>query len=115
MQLPPKLASWLASEGHDAVHVSSIGFERAADSLIFEEAVRQGRIVITADLDYARLVAQSASARPGIVLLRGGAFNETEAKTRIAAVLRLFDEQTLSASIVVVGPKGIRKRDLPIL
>ncbi len=31
MPLSPKLALWLAEQGHDAVHVLQLGFDRAPD------------------------------------------------------------------------------------
>lgn len=62
MPLSQELAVWLARQGHDAVHAVELGLDRAADSENIEYAHNENRIIITADLDYPRLLAL---ARPG--------------------------------------------------
>jgi predicted nuclease of predicted toxin-antitoxin system len=52
MALSPALAQWLRSKGHDALHADTIGLARAPDSTIIARAKQDGRIVVTADLDY---------------------------------------------------------------
>lgn len=57
MPLSPGLADWLIQQGYDAVHASGIGLHRAPNNEILERAIREQRIVVTADLDYLRLLA----------------------------------------------------------
>lgn len=57
MPLSPKLAVWLMQQGHDAVHALELGLARASDTEILERARRAQRMVVTADLDYPRLLA----------------------------------------------------------
>ena len=52
MPLSPELASWLAQQGHDARHAIEAGLSRAPDNDILERARHEGRIVVTADVDY---------------------------------------------------------------
>jgi len=52
MPLSPGLAAWLRDRGHDAVHALELGLEHAADVDIMARAEREGRTIITADLDY---------------------------------------------------------------
>jgi predicted nuclease of predicted toxin-antitoxin system len=59
--MSPALARWLVDQGHDAVHASTIGLDRASDAEIISRAKTEARTVITADLDYPRL---SRSQRP---------------------------------------------------
>ena len=42
MALSPGLADWLVQRGHDAVHASTIGLARAADTEVIEQALRLG-------------------------------------------------------------------------
>jgi predicted nuclease of predicted toxin-antitoxin system len=57
MPLSPDLATWLRAEGHDAVHASAISLYRASDAEILRVAAEQDRVIITADLDFPRLLA----------------------------------------------------------
>jgi predicted nuclease of predicted toxin-antitoxin system len=72
MPLSPVLAQWLSDKGHDAVHAAQRGLERADDATILRLAREEGAIVLTADLDYPRLLALTGSDGPGILLFRGG-------------------------------------------
>jgi predicted nuclease of predicted toxin-antitoxin system len=47
MPLPPALAHWLATQGHDAVHASTMGLDRSADTEILTRAKQDARTVVT--------------------------------------------------------------------
>ncbi|MBX9776022.1 MAG: DUF5615 family PIN-like protein [Xanthobacteraceae bacterium] len=64
MPLSPTLAKWLRDNGHDAVHASALGMERAADIEIMSRAKEEGRIIVSADLDYPRLLALAQAVAP---------------------------------------------------
>ena len=49
---------WFRNQGHDTVHASQIDLNRASDDLIIQYARSEDRIIITADLDYPRLLAR---------------------------------------------------------
>ena len=66
MPVTPDAVSHLQAAGHDAIHASSVGLAQATDPEIIEIARRDGRVVVTADLDYPRLVSLSDPAGPGI-------------------------------------------------
>lgn len=114
MALSPALADWLARQGHDAVHASDLGLARAPDSEIIERARDEDRIVVTADLDYPRLLALARSSRPALMLFRGGTYSDQEVIDRLAQVLELSSEADLVASVVTVERWRIRKRRFPI-
>ena len=78
MALSPNLATWLRSQGHDATHASELSLDRAADTQILSTGVDLDRIVITADLDFPRLLAALGAYAPSLILLRGGNYSESE-------------------------------------
>ena len=52
-QLPKRLADWLRSAGHDAVHVSALPKGNATpDSEVSRFADAEGRVVVTKDADF---------------------------------------------------------------
>jgi predicted nuclease of predicted toxin-antitoxin system len=114
MQLSPALAVWLRQQNHDAVHVHEAGLDQASDNEILDTARQENRVVITADLDFPRLIALVNSRGPGLILFRGGNFNETQVINLMSTVLKSIPAEEIPASLVVVDNKRIRKRPLPL-
>lgn len=114
MPLPPALAQWLTTQGHDAVHASAMGLDRSADIEILTRARQDARTVITADLDYPRLLALTGAEGPGLILFRGGDWSEPDVTARMQQILRSMDESEITRSIVAVDRIRVRRRRLPI-
>ena len=64
MPVTPQAAAHLQAKGHDAIHAFADGLGDTSDSEILERARAEDRIVITADLDYPRLLALLRAAGP---------------------------------------------------
>jgi predicted nuclease of predicted toxin-antitoxin system len=112
--MSPELAVWLARQGHDAVHALQVGLDRASDEVILNYARKEQRVVVTADLDYPRLLALSQAEGPGLILFRGGNYSEQEARERLSRALETVPSRKLPHSIVVIEKGRIRWRHLPI-
>ena len=78
-------------------------------------ADREHRVLITADLDYPRMLALAQADGPGLILFRGGDFNERTTTERLQKALELVAEPEMRTSILVIEKDRIRKRRLPIL
>lgn len=114
MPLSPGLAVWLAQQGHDALHALETGLDRASDEVIVERARNEQRVVVTADLDYPRLLALTQAEGPGLILFRGGNYSEQEAVDRLRRALETIPREELPNSIVVIEKGRIRRRRLPL-
>jgi predicted nuclease of predicted toxin-antitoxin system len=114
MPLSPGLARWLVDQGHDAVHAGDLGLGRASDVVILAQARGEMRTVVTADLDYSRLLALMAAAEPSLILFRGGNWSDREVIDHMQQVLRTVTSAELERSILVVGRGRVRRRQLPI-
>ena len=77
-------------------------------------AKQDGGIVLTADLDYPRLLALSAADSPAVILFRGGDWTESQVIGRLSAAIAVIPEEELSKSLVVVEKARIRRRSLPL-
>jgi predicted nuclease of predicted toxin-antitoxin system len=114
MPLPPALAQWLATQGHDAVHASAVGLALSTDAEILRRAKQEARTVVTADLDYPRLLALAGAEGPSLILFRGGDWSEHDVTARMQQILHVMGESELAQSIVVVDRSRVRRRRLPI-
>lgn len=114
MPLSPLLATWLVDCGHDAVHAVSIGLAVSSDTQIIETARREQRTIVTADLDYPRLLAIARSKEPSLILFRGGNWSEADVRTRMAAMLANFEAKDIESSVLVIERERVRRRRLPL-
>lgn len=114
MPLSPALGVWLRQQSHDAVHASDLGLAKALDVEILEFASREQRVILTADLDYPRLLALAQSEGPGLILFRGGNYSEQEVINRLERALETVTNEDLPKLIVVVEKGRIRQRRLPL-
>ncbi|HXF05271.1 MAG TPA: DUF5615 family PIN-like protein [Blastocatellia bacterium] len=114
MPLSSRLAIWLAQQGHDAVHAHELSLARASDEVILKCAQREQRVLVTADLDYPRLLALTRAEGPGLILFRGGNYSEQEAVDRLRRTLEIIPHEELPTSIIVIEKERIRRRRLPL-
>jgi len=114
MPISPKVADWLNQKGHEAIHTFHLGLDGASDATIIERAYRDKEVIITADLDYPRILALAKLDGPGIILFRGSNYNEQEMIDLIQRVLKAIPLEDLPKSIVVVDKIRIRRITLPI-
>ena len=112
--MPPSssLAIWPSGQGHDALHACDVGLHSAPDTAIIGRAKQDARTVVTADLDYPRLLAQSTE--PSLVLFRNGDWSDADVVRRMKDELDAIPESELATSIVVVDRYSIRRRRLPL-
>jgi predicted nuclease of predicted toxin-antitoxin system len=117
MPLSPTLAVWLMERGHDAVHVTELGLTRAPDADILALAKQERRIIVTADLDYPRLLALALARTtdPSLILFRGGDWSEADVIARMGEIMRALTEADIAQSIIVVDRDRVRRRRLPII
>jgi predicted nuclease of predicted toxin-antitoxin system len=108
------LLSVLAAHGHEGVHAHQIGKDHATDRELLELARQEQRIVVTADLDFPRLLALSSARGPGLILFRGGNYSDAEMCDLLERVLTQVSPDRLADSICVVDTQRIRLTRLPL-
>ena len=113
--LSPALATALSTAGFDAVHVRELGIQHAADDVIFDRALVDGRVVVSADTDFGTLLALRSSSHPSVVLWRRSEPRRPGQQARILVdVLRRTADDLERGAIVVVQESRVRVRSLPI-
>lgn len=73
-----------------------------------------GRVVVTMDPDYPRLLALGHADSPGLILFRNGDYSENDVTERLREVLEVITDAELAVSVVVVERTRIRRRRLPM-
>ena len=87
---------------------------QSPDSEIPHIAAGNGQVIVTADLEFPRLLAALGSAGPGPILLRAGNYSEAESLACLRRVLISIPQDELPKSIVVVDRERVRRRWLPV-
>ncbi|MGH8918203.1 MAG: DUF5615 family PIN-like protein, partial [Acidimicrobiales bacterium] len=105
----------LREAGHDALHVVDVDMLRSSDEEILARARAEDRVLVSADADFAALLASSGAARPSLVLLRSSDdLAPGEQAVLLAANLPQVADDLGRGAVVVLGRQRVRVRDLPI-
>lgn len=113
MNLPPAMAEWLRSAGHDAVHIRELGLAHLPDREVFARAAQEERIVVTFDLDFGEIVGLGWTTGSGLVLLRLRLARQHYLRERLRAAITEGAEALQAGAIVVVEDARIRIRRMP--
>jgi predicted nuclease of predicted toxin-antitoxin system len=114
MGLARSTVAFLRAQGHDAVHLRDQGLQRLEDEEIIEKARAEGRVILTHDLDFGRIIAVSRASVPSVVTFRLNDMRPAQVNRYLAEVLAHFAEQLKASALVSVNERGIRVRSLPI-
>jgi predicted nuclease of predicted toxin-antitoxin system len=112
--LPPRFATLLRASGHDAVHVRDCGLAHASDEVIFARAGEEDRILVSADSDFAAILALRSAHRPSFILFREPDLTRAESYfDRLVATLATLEPDLHRGCVAVFRSGRIRVRTLP--
>ena len=114
MGLARSTVAFLRAQGHDAVHLRDQGLQRLEDDEIVEKAREEGRVILTHDLDFGRIVAVSRASVPSVITFRLDDMRPIQVNRYLTEVLAQFARQLEAGALVSVNERGIRARSLPI-
>jgi len=111
--LSPDVAALLTAAGHDAVHIRALALQTAPDEVIFQTAIDQERVLVSADTDFGTLLTMRQQTRPSVILLRHGVPRRPDRQAALLlANLPSVKDDLESGAIVVFRGDRIRVRRL---
>jgi predicted nuclease of predicted toxin-antitoxin system len=106
--LPAGLAHSLAELGHDVQTVHEEGISGADDSRIWREAQREGRFLITQDLDFSDLRSFAPGEHCGLLLVRLRQPGRLALASFVRRVFAGYPVESWSGCFVVATERKVR-------
>lgn len=111
--LSPDVAEGLQAAGHDAVHVRTRMLHEAPDEVVFQVALVEERVLVSADTDFGALLVPGRHTRPSLVLFRHGSPRRPDEQAKVLVEnLPTFSHDLERGAIVVFRRNRIRIRKL---
>ncbi|MBZ5623122.1 MAG: DUF5615 family PIN-like protein [Acidobacteriia bacterium] len=104
----------LRRSGEDVVHLREEGLLKLPDDEILAKALREGRVILTFDLDFGELLALSISHMPSVILFRMRNQTPAAVTPRLLRVLATCGPALENGAIILIEDAGFRVRHLPI-
>jgi len=114
MGISTETSLFLKKLGHDSVHLTDEGMDRASDFQIMEKALKEARIVLTHDLDFGRMLAFSGDTLPSVITFRLTNMRPENVNAFCENIIARFSDVLAKGAILSVGDKRIRSHFLPI-
>jgi len=110
--MPIYIGTLLSEQGHDVLDLRRVGMRGMDDEFLLEIAAREGRIIITRDLDF-NLIFLKRLKPEGVILVR---YSETWSPQTITRLFRAFVAvgglEHAQGMIAVLRPGRVRFRRL---
>jgi len=116
MGVSPRCIEWLRLQGYDAIHLFEQRLHKLSDSEILCKAKDQGRVLLTMDLDFARLISKiSTDDIPTIGIFRLSDQRPQSVQSKLEIILPILKNCTEQGNfIIIVNDDKVRIRNLPI-
>lgn len=109
--LPVEAADLLRHHGHDAATVIEQNMSGETDESIAAVCRREGRVLITLDLDFADIRTYPPSQYPGLIVMRVRQQNKTTVTSMIERISHAIGQEVLSGKLWIVDEERIRIRE----
>jgi predicted nuclease of predicted toxin-antitoxin system len=91
-----------------------VGLDQTPDEDIVAFAQSSGETILTNDLDFSRIIAQSGAEFPSVITFRLGAMNESRFQEIVLLNFPDLAEAALAGNLITIDEGGIRIRKLPL-
>jgi len=114
IHISPLTVNQLQKAGYDIVRVTDKLHATSSDNEIVLLAYKEQAVIITQDLDFSAIVAQSGLQGPSVVSLRVSNAKPDMVTRILSKVLPLIEAELAEGSIVSIDEKEYRIKKLPV-
>lgn len=108
--LPTEAADVFRGAGHDVASVLDQRMGGQSDDKVASVCRREGRAMVTLDLDLADIRAYPPIYYPGIIVLRLARLDKHRIASVVRRLLPLLEEEPLSGKLWIVDESSVRVR-----
>ena len=108
--LHPSVADLLRQHGHDAMTVYDQGLRGHADKDVADVCQREGRVIVTLDLDFSDIRTYPPENFPGIIVLRLIDQSRPAVIRVLQRIIPLFTMEQLGGCLWIVDETKVRIR-----
>lgn len=109
--LPIEAAELLADAEHDSLTVHDQRMVGESDANLARVCRREGRAIVTLDLDFADIRSYPPSDYSGIIVLRPARLDKPHVLSILRRLLPILQSEPLSAKLWIVDETSVRVRD----
>lgn len=109
--LPVEVTELLRESDYDAVSVLEQGMGGESDPVLDEVCLKEGRILITLDTDFADIRVYPPSKAPGYVVLRLKQQDKYSVIEIMERLIPMFNQENLENRLWIVDEQKVRIRD----
>ncbi|MCW7074785.1 MAG: DUF5615 family PIN-like protein [Candidatus Methanospirare jalkutatii] len=115
MALSPKTVKVLRDSGYEAIRVNELGMAKSKDREILAYAKKNDMVVITADLDFGDILANTGHKKPSVIIFRLKNPSPEHVNSLLLSAIPHIKDSLDKGSIIVIDDYRIRIRELPVL
>ncbi|MGC9259751.1 MAG: DUF5615 family PIN-like protein [Phycisphaerae bacterium] len=108
--LPMEAAQLLVDAGYDAVTVGDQRMVGASDAMLSDVCRREGRAVVTLDLDFANIRTFNPGEHAGIIVLRLAKLDKAHVLSVLRRLPPVLASEPLTGKLWIVEESDIRMR-----
>ena len=109
--LPVECAEYLQASGYNAETVGAEALSGSEDPVLFAHCKREGRILITLDLDFANVQVYPPRTHPGVVVLRPPSQDKRTLITVLRRLVEVLPSRLPNGQLWIVEADRIRYRE----
>ena len=116
MGVSPRCVEWLRTQGYDAIHLYEQKLHKLSDCEVLYKAKAENRVLLTMDLDFARLLSRVKSDYfPPVVIFRLSDQRPQYVQAKLLIILPIIENNIEQGSFILsVNENRVRIRHLPI-
>jgi predicted nuclease of predicted toxin-antitoxin system len=100
----------LAAFGHDVTTAAQEGLLSQPDAAMAAAASKEGRILLTLDVEFGDLRKYPPGSHPGILLFRPRSFGPAAVNHLVVEFVRAADLEELRGCVAIIDPERMRVR-----